>query len=147
MLDKIRKLAGLVGVWFVDGYGFSLLLSVILVTSGIPQAIFPVLVIQACLTMVIFTYNAEVKDDWAVIGRLLKANDRLVENTELMGVLDKIETVINEGGSIYEPLFGGCPGHEDWEIFDANKDVIARGKTFRELCVNLMLADGRDGET
>ena len=65
---------------------------------------------------------------------------------DMFPVFDRIEEVINKGGSIYEPWFGGWEDHEDWEIFGANKDVIATGKTFRELCVNFMLADGRDGE-
>ena len=61
---------------------------------------------------------------------------------DMFPVFDRIEEVINKGGSIYEPFFDGSDDHfEYWEIIDFNKDVIATGKTFRELCVNFMMAD------
>ena len=66
---------------------------------------------------------------------------------DMYPVFDRIHKIVRRGGSLYEPVFGmDSAADELWEIIDANNDVIARGKTFRELCVNFMLADGRDGE-
>ena len=63
----------------------------------------------------------------------------------LFPVFDRIDEVIHKGGSVYEPYISD-EIQEEWTLVDSNKDIIATGKTFRELCVNLMLADGRDGE-
>ena len=85
---------------------------------------------------------ADLDDDVYYLDHEILFKVWLAAYDHMFPVFDRIDEVIRKGGILYKPSLRT----DGWEIDNVNGDSLATGKTFRELCVNFMLADGRDGE-
>ena len=63
---------------------------------------------------------------------------------DMYPVFDRIDELMKNDCQLYEPEFDTKSAEWDlWLMMDGCV-ALATGKTFRELCVNLIMADGRD---